>query len=537
MLLFLISLTSRIQYSSYSYYLGYSLLLLNWILIFSNVNSDAISEYNNSLTLSISTFGSYHLAPFHSKRRCSTSIGMNSTSQCFIAYIKLHNYHKEQFYEAFSDADNNHQIRRLSIHISEQNVSLAEIIASDLDDYLKSRPWWLIHHENYFGFTKNTVTQLVFLRQKQDFEMRLRIHAAVQFPPPQFCEESTLWIGRYVNYGFGTWYLIYSSNLGGSPYKIFDIYDSNTNKPGDGINYVSSNECPHQINRRNCIFIPMTNCSLPDEFTSVDGEEFQKKFPVNGINKFTSAGTKGRSIPESDNVLRKNEYHSELHNKYGAYPFSEEFDAGVFYNNDRIRKPINAGHTPFLEYRPNAAEVVPGQGLLMRPNYIYRNLIHRRISEMKSNLSIPEHSKLKCTAIHIRRGDRIPSNTNTSEYCKNIVLLGNNKCTTKTGEPLNCQVDLFDKGCFHEKAYGELSLQDYLDKAYILQPIKNVFIMTDDSDWLMKEIKSVDSWNIMYIPARKDCRSDSTNMATANGVDFLASIALSRKCSAFVGHW
>lgn len=98
---------------------------------------------------------------------------------------------------------------------------------------------------------------------------------------------------------------------------------------------------------------------------------------------------------------------------------------------------------------------------------------------------------------------------------------------------------LLFKGCFHERPYGAISLQEYLNRAFDIHPTYNVFIATDDGIWLEKEKELISSkWSIFSVSGSPSSRSVSdSKSATKNGVDFFASLALARQCQAFVGHW
>ena len=158
---------------------------------------------------------------------------------------------------------------------------------------------------------------------------------------------------------------------------------------------------------------------------------------------------------------------------------------------------------------------------------------------MRGNDSSAFEPGFRCTAMHIRRGDRALGDTDMVKWCsertRGVKADGHpddSNCTIKaTGEKVSCS-SMGDLGCFAKIPFGALSLQNYLDKAWALQKTRNVFLMTDaTSEWLNAQVKNISSeWNIYTLPAIE--RSDSRQ-----GLNFFASVAIARRCSALVGNW
>lgn len=182
---------------------------------------------------------------------------------------------------------------------------------------------------------------------------------------------------------------------------------------------------------------------------------------------------------------------------------------------------------------------IPSYGLILRPNALYRSLIQKRIEEFRHEENFPPH--ISCVALHIRRGDRVLKlgPEQTEQFCKAHTKPHTNECTNLEKTDVPCST-ISDMGCFFLHGFGALRLQDYLDKASLLLNTTNVFVMTDDYNWLMEEKKTIAStWKVATLAARPgvDARLHDSPIATSNGVDFLAAMAVARQCSAFVGHW
>lgn len=332
----------------------------------------------------------------------------------------------------------------------------------------------------------------------------------------------------------GTLQIIYAMEFGRHMFQLFEVYDTNSNEPNEGVNYVSMTDCPGLVNRRLCIFMPLTNCPLPDELVNAKGDSFQSQFPGNSIFRFDSVNGEWIRVKDDVDKNKKNDYQLQLLKQYKEFP--PLYPAEIFYHGEKVRTDYT--------YMPNVKERLPADAMLLRLNAKSRYLVQRRIHDMKIT-QLPEDvhsgSKLQCTSIHIRRGDRIINGVDMHEYCASVWRPSKKEqsiCINKnTNQTMDCH-HLLDIGCFHEKSYGELSLQNYLDRAYQIHKSKNIFVLTDDGKWLEEEKKKIDvNWNVFYIHAKENSRFHEHPSATENGIDIFASVAMARECQAFVGHW
>lgn len=242
----------------------------------------------------------------------------------------------------------------------------------------------------------------------------------------------------------------------------------------------------------------------------------------------------------------KSVYYQELEKVYSRDKYSQQFlfnenSKFITYDGKNIidKNDLNSQKTKY------ALGFLHSFGLEYRWNSLFRDLIKRRIEYLHHFSPFSFHSELS-VAIHIRRGDRIrignnnnPSIQEVREFCLNYTFID---WQTPVRHKLNPSITVNagtyqDLGCLGSNPFGGLYLQDYLDKVSLLVNTKNVFIMTDDGEWLNDQMKLVSKeWKILTIPGRINSRGINVN-STKNGVDFFTSIAISRKCSGFIGHW
>jgi len=75
------------------------------------------------------------------------------------------------------------------------------------------------------------------------------------------------------------------------------------------------------------------------------------------------------------------------------------------------------------------------------------------------------------------------------------------ECIDAKGKQFRCST-VEDLGCFRKVPFGALTLNDYLEKAYKINPTKNIFLMTDATpQWLEKQMATVSGWKIYVLPA------------------------------------
>ena len=307
-------------------------------------------------------------------------------------------------------------------------------------------------------------------------------------------------------------------------YEIFDIWDTNSNEFNEPINYVTNTLCPNIMNKRNCAFLYLTNCSMPNILTNLRG---------NNVNEIIFSKTAYFNKANINGIL--------INEKYLIYYNKIILKTDIFYDYDRILYPTQTTQGSYN--LPDARDILFGFGFIFRSNYYYRKLVNNKIKELKKIFYNKIKYNEECTTLHIRRGDRTITQTNDMiAYCNSIVRLKNDKCFVKfVNETIECGL-LENLGCFRNKPFGSLKLTDYLSRASILSnTTKNIYILTDDGTWLIDQINQLQqtdkTWNIYYISSDRDSRRHNSKTATENGVDFIASVAMAQKCSNFVGHW
>lgn len=63
---------------------------------------------------------------------------------------------------------------------------------------------------------------------------------------------------------------MYGAEFAEKPWLIFNIWDSLSNDPSEGVAYSSAHTCPGLVNKRLCAFLPLTNCTMPQVITGAN---------------------------------------------------------------------------------------------------------------------------------------------------------------------------------------------------------------------------------------------------------------------------
>jgi hypothetical protein len=480
------------------------------------------------------------IVPLLNDKTCSSSYGESGVKNCLIARLKFYQFSNTILHDTLVRFDTNNLIRRVIIH-APLNSSMKNTLGASIDEFLRPRLWWIVTHEEFYYY--DTLLKSVRLRNQvlivlskfhQKWEPLLKRRAALQYPPPSICNISKLTIGSMVNSGWGAQMHMYPFEM--DNWVIFNIWDSLSNDPFEAVTYASSSFCPNIINKRLCIVIPLTNCTMPSYLTSLSGEENRDiLFPQGDFLKFYNITINSKPISNDEPHFGRiidHPYYYQLDQLYTKY-FENYFDYVNVINSNG--ESINKSEDDL--YNPKVDLVLSTFALHLRLNARMRRLVEQRILKFRYEETIPFFSlRSSCVAIHIRRSDRARGNINMTEFCHQHLPY----CKTHEDDiDLSCFA-LQEFGCTDRYPFGGLSLIDYINKAKLLQPyVENVFIMTDDDAWLHHELSSLVKKNIhiYHIAARDDVRHHDSPNATENGIDFFASLSLIRQCDSFVGHF
>jgi hypothetical protein len=507
------------------------------------------------------------------ERTCDTAYGKQGNVQCQYAHLRLLHDDSTNLLANLEELDNNNLVRRIYLNVHMHDAESSTLaVDTQLDMFLTPRPFWLVMSEETMERPTEEhkhVYHIYLLKYTQRLEAGLKLIASVQYPPTVAdCAATPLEVDRFLNKGWGSQMMLLEGEWEGNVDKIFNIWDSVANDPQEVTPYLSKDMCPDVINKHECAYLSLTNCTMPSVLTSAQGQASLSK-ALNGDNvRFNSASAEGVRFDSSKHSWsgppRVQELVRKFRDQFAGDYHLQQSDKFIEARGHHISRP--SGIT-----RPDANHVLPALGFMFRERAPYRRLIHAAVSKFRRKYDFPisygDHEN--CVSIHIRRGDRVTNNI--KEFCSRYRHFEENGTCINIVNPADyCGISVSDYGCFSEHPYASLALTDYLERAATLTntPIvpgsnasMTVFIMTDDGKWLTDEVARLGAftnilhntstsgtndspfknWRILAVPARFDGHSGHVqqhlNHETDSGVEFLASIQLLRTCPNFVGHF
>jgi hypothetical protein len=421
-------------------------------------------------------------------------------------------------------------------HASVGSTFSIDAATEALDTFLKPRPHWVLVTEPRWSSDKT----IILSKYPPRGEPFMRFLGARQYPPKGHCRELPVIVPYFTGgTGWGSLFMQYSAMMDGRGWGIFAPFVSKTGSASD-VTYLGPEEwCPHTVNKWLCEFMSPTSCTMPAGV--LDGSQLP---PVGALGLYVGDQGWVNGNP-SAHAVGKEPFHSYQKHIKDQWPF-ETLER-------RIGGEVGPLSPNWIWDRNNDSRLVGAArnsmtlyGLLWRFNAATR----ARMEALKAEVRDPALTT-SCTAIHIRRGDRVIAGLDAEghvEYCRTHVAKqrpgaaeGEMMCvdlTDKDEKEVSC-TSLLDLGCFRgdrRGIFGGLELADYLGRAKELSDARRVFIMTDDPVWLKEEVqklgpKTENPWHVTSF-ARSNDRYNAVS-----GLHYFTSVELARECTAFVGHF
>jgi hypothetical protein len=492
---------------------------------------------------------------------CTHPDDSNDTA-CKAAHIKIDKFDADTTRATLESMDSKRYVHR--IHIDYRNLTETQTgIDKVIDEFITPRPWWILVSQGRHTRLAGSIMRHIFLVRQAHWENELRFIASLQFPPQDVCENSPLLMGHMVDAGWGSQALLYGMYAGNDIYKVFNIWDSSFNRPNESTYYVNHGDCPDLVNKRLCMFLPMTNCSVPNAVKNRIAHGERVRMWEGDLQYYSNASSGGVLLPagKGEGFVGKAPflpYHAQLLETFvvsrnGNWP--DAILSPHVYGADGRRIDVE-GHNKFGN--PMVSAFLLPQAFLFRANARYRRMLFELVAEYKAKHKFPISASFDCVAVHIRRGDRVINNegdaeqeqeVSRGEFCHRYRMKSDGKCyrPTSDGQATEvisgniCRDRLNDLGCFSHRAFGSLSLVDYLNAAKALAPYtRTAVVLTDDQHWLRQQIGGLNDtmskeWTVHSVPARFERRE--VGHETDSGLDYLMSFFFARQCHSFVGHF
>lgn len=405
--------------------------------------------------------------------------------------------------------------------------------------FLTVRPWWQVRQ-----LPMRHVPQVILELVPKLVEQSSRAIVSNNFPSLDACQKRPIYLrtspgswGNDIMVNLQIFYELFPSAV----HMTYMTQTGNVTNEGDRFGYTEPHHCPNMVDRYLCVFMPISNCSVPEIVTSCHDSDCIKEglylIPPQSNQKQRERSPKSvplkRVYREDDPVLREVDFwkfYPRLFPKHGA-PDSLSLHmlttswslTNATVEDEKIARQVGNDYHYLnwvfaVFYRPNPYLGLHIQELLAEfytprpepPNHSTKgsNLepahaeAHSQTVSNTANSSktlkfpVVQHHfgpwslNNRCVAVHIRMGDRILPNTDMIQWCQN------HTDKTKTGEDVaigkwidgetNIEYGHWaDMGCSFRRPYGNVTVEAVVNASLILQPeIKDLLVFTDDHDWL-----------------------------------------------------
>lgn len=186
--------------------------------------------------------------------------------------------------------------------------------------------------------------------------------------------------------------------------------------------FAEQNFCQGLANKWECMFLPMSNCTLPRQLTSCKYRECLPR-PWEGqfFSNASQDGTMISEIEEPEFIER----HAHLRTKIKYLGENKCVEINSMFS--RFPTTVTSNTTVLKSScLTNRVMTLFTFGIYLRFNYMMRSRIAQRMFEFRAKQSPPFGPSLPCVAAHIRMGDRNIANTDMVEWCRNCSVVNAN---------------------------------------------------------------------------------------------------------------
>ena len=368
-----------------------------------------------------------------------------------VRHFKLDVITTEELISVFDNTENS----KLKYFVVDTYQNMKEFyqFVDFIDGALLSRPWILIKKFVYKLNKEHHVIlhHIIFEKLFGKIEKAMRLVAENNYPASQeICATRPLYI---VDVDGDTWGNR-AYNIGGRVQrrdkfvKLFFIAGSNTP-------YTYKDECTNKVNKYDCIFLPSTNCIIPESFdrgrheelfytkAASDGVVIAKDkldaYEQNELKNIKSFGVDG-DIEKSDHDLFKIQSKHHYLNTRKAVDITTE-------TTEKIKEDVDFSTSAFKYVF----------GYVHRPNAEFRLKIQHYVDKFRTSTHPMFMSNSSCVFAHIRKNDRALPHVDMTEWCYNHTRkkkdesgyewYGKRDFFPNSPEDNISDGDWFDKGC------------------------------------------------------------------------------------------
>jgi hypothetical protein len=509
-------------------------LLLNGVSAYNNSN---ISAWDSHLRHHV---GKHH--HFHADVRATTELYVEACRAIEGCTWKATTSTVPPSYELISHLlDQYDNFTFLALEFDSATLSGNSVV--QLDRAFAERPWWWINTEIL------TETRFLLVARHTPLELTTYFRAITQrmYPSQARCSNTLLEVSNHHGDTWGIrWTQAYESADAIDASTIYHILVRNVEDGNDRPVYFSGTEdCTAYYNKWECLFLTTTNCTLPKQL--LDCRTRRSCFSDNLIT-FSNASAEGVFVTNDGGKIKES---------LAAIPPEKRFPKpptvrmGAFHVYHPLQLPNLISRESTEVQDRNTYQLLDNYlyylGVATRFNSFFRMRVHSIVSRFRHSFDPPFLENSTCIALHIRQDDRnVPGVEDLDIWCNSCSVMNpeGRRHGYKDGCTLYDRTDWYDKGCASRLPFGKASIIHFLNSSAALLPaVTNIFIMTDDIDWLhdqkQKHVGVLDQLHrekgirLLPYPVRPKHR----RMELVGAEDFWASVTLAQQCKGFVGHF
>ena len=312
------------------------------------------------------------------------------------------------------DSTENSKLKYLVVD-TYQNMKEFYYFSNFVDGALLSRPWISIKKFVYKLNIEHHVIlhHIIFEKLFGKIEKAMRLVGENNYPASQeICATRPLYI---VDVDGDTWGNR-AYNIGGRVQRR-DKFVKFLSITGSNTPYASKEECTNKVNKYECIFLPSTNCIIPESF---DRGRHEQLF-------YTKAASDGVVIAKDKLDAYE---HNELKNakSFGVDGDMEKKEHDLFkiqskYHYLNTQKAVDittettAKEKENIDFSTSALKYV--FGYVHRPNTEFRLKIQHYVDKFRTSTHPIFMSNSSCVFAHIRKDDRALPHVEMAEWCYN----------------------------------------------------------------------------------------------------------------------
>lgn len=405
----------------------------------------------------------------------------------------------------------------------------------DIDQFISVRPWWIIRQyprEHVHGVLGvDVLPQMILERVPSVVESLGRLVLERHFPSAEECAKRI----KYLKTTAGSWGndIIVNQRVffESFPGAIHQLYMTSSGSPTDHIGYIEPSHCPNVIDKHQCAFLVISNCSIPSSLTSCHSSDCIKE----GIYAPSTKSPGDHDFRSEGNDELQVEFRKVYPDvipqgipKSPAYRMIDPTGFAVANNsqmNNDFEQIMNyhTHHWMFnVLYKPNYLLGLQIQDVLQE---LYTPAVHvtlssrnasshlrggatngahhghhvaHDLSQAVSNYAHVHFERsigvdTRCIAAHIRMGDRHLNNTDMKAWCVDHTNEGKEGDERAKGQWIDgAKLDMaqwHDMGCNWRQPFGSVRFDQIVDASQHLNPdIHDILVMTDDYHWVHRYV-------------------------------------------------